>query len=145
MSATIARLCVDDVIASVQSISQFKNKVFQVYSEDELFDRSKNLIFPCVGVVYGGMRASPESKATHKVGMSAELAVSILVLFKNDVTAKKNQKMDTVDVLDELRDALKDRRSPSGHFWKFQVEAAATANGGVLVYLQRWATPVQLT
>ena len=145
MSSDIAKKCVDDVIAAVQSIALFKNKVFQVYAEDELYDRSKNLMFPCVGVVYSGMKATAENKSTHHIGLSAEFAVSILILFKNDVTAKKNQKMEIVTVLDELRDALKDRRSPSGHFWKFQVEAPAPGGAGVLVYLQRWATPVQLT
>lgn len=145
MTSSIARLCVEDIKSRLDAVVELTGKVHQVYTETELFDKTKGLVFPCIGVVYEGMRPQAEPKVSHKIGTSVELVVAIVVLFKNNANAEADSKLDTVDMLDVLRDTIKDTRSPSGHFWKFQLEAGTSVEGNTLVYMQRWATPVQLS
>lgn len=141
---SIARLCVDDFVNAIKVLEPFAGKTYQIFSEEELFDKTKGLVYPCAGIVYEGMKPVTEHKETHRVGLSVELVASVMILFKSSAVAVGNAKMDAVDVLDLTRGAMKDRRSPSGHYWNFRLEAAANAKGGVLVYIQRWSTPVQL-
>lgn len=141
----VAINCIEDIVKKVETVPGLKGRVFHVYSEEELIERTKGLSFPCAGIVYDGMRAISEGgKDTHKIGGSAELVVSVMVFFRQDTKAKVDPKETTVAVLDSLRGKLITTKSPTGHFWKFQVEAAVEGKNGVLAYLQRWATPIQL-
>lgn len=143
MTATnIATLCVDDVEARLKTLKSMKSRVFHMYSESELLDETKGLVYPCMGVVYDGMRAVGDGG---KQGISAEIVVTIMVLFRGSVLSKEDPKDTIVALLDDSRALFRNSpRSPSGHFWKFQVESAIDSKKGVLTYIQRWATPVQL-
>lgn len=140
----IAINCIEDISAKVEQVTGLKGRVFHVYSEEELIERTKGVSFPCVGVVYDGMRALPESGSTHKIGGSAELVVSVMIFFRQDTKSKADPKETTVNYLDRIRSQLIRTKAPTGHYWKFQVEAAVEGKNGVLAYLQRWATPTQL-
>lgn len=145
MTTEVAAKCLTSVIKTLQSIAAVSGKVFQIYSEDELMDKTKGMVFPCAGVVYEGMRAISEgSKDTNRQGLSAELVLSILIFFRPDALSPSNTKTSALNLLDDVRDSIKGTRSPSGHLWRFVVEAAATEKHGVVVYIQRWTTPVQL-
>ena len=138
----LSYLCVEDLKAHLTSLSSFQGKTFEVYSEAELMDRSKGLMFPAAGVVYEGMRAIPESdKESHKVGISCELVAAIMVIQKPEI---KDAKKRPLSLLDSIREEILGKRSPTGHFWKFVVEAAAVEKSGAVIWLQRWSTPVQL-
>lgn len=141
----VAINCIEDVVSKLDKIPSLRGRVFHVFSDDDLIERTKGLTFPCIGVVYDGLRAIPEGgKDTHKIGGSAEMVVSVIMFFRNDTKAKSDPKDGAVVMLDVVRDSLIKSKSPSGHFWKFQVEAPIEGKSGVLAYLQRWATPVQL-
>lgn len=142
--SSIAVKCIEDVEKYLNSMSAVKGKVWHVYSEEELVERTKGLSFPCAGVLYDGMRAIPEQGATGKMGLSAELILTVMVMFKQKTVSTVDAKDSAVDFLDELRGKIAKSRSPSGHFWKFQLEAAVDGKSGVLSYIQRWSTPVQL-
>lgn len=144
-STAIAIKCIEDIEARVASLAALKGRVFHVYSEEELVERTKGVSFPCAGVVYDGMMASEESGSTAKMGGSAELVVTVMLFFRQSTIAKTDPKGTTVAMLDEIRSKILTTRSPSGHFWKFKVEAAVEGKQGLLTYVQRWATPVQLT
>lgn len=141
----IATKCIDDVEARLKTLTSMQNKVFHVYSEDELLDETKGLVFPCLGVVYDGMRAGPETGSTSKQGISGVLTVTILMFFRSDVHATQDPKDTAAALLDQCRALFRaNPRSPSGHYWQFNLESPVGGKKGVLTYVQRWSTPVQL-
>lgn len=145
MSA-IAIDCIQDIEAKVESLPALRGRVFHVYSEEELVERTKGLSFPCVGVIYDGLRSVGEpGKDSGKMGSSAELVVTVMIFFRQDTKAKNDPKESVVSQLDVIRKNILRTKSPSGHFWRFQIEAAVAGKEGVLTYLQRWVTPVQLS
>lgn len=142
--SSIAVKCIEDLEKHLNSMSMVKGKVWHVYSEEELVERTKGISYPCAGVLYDGMRALPEPGATGKMGLSAELVVTVMIMFKQNTKSTVDAKDSAVDFLDGLREKIAKSRSPSMHFWKFQLEAAVDGKAGVLAYIQRWSTPVQL-
>lgn len=143
--SVIAVSCIEDIEAKIRAVPAIGNRVFHVASEDEIVERTKGMSYPCVGVIYSGMTAINESGATAKLGQSAELVVSILLFFRQDSRATNDPKESTVAVLDAIRRNIMATRSPSGHHWRFKVEAAVEGGKGLMTFLQRWSTPVQLT
>lgn len=140
----IAINCITDIADRLNVIPSLKGKVFHVYSEQELTERTKGLTLPCVGVVYDGLRSVGESGDTSKMGMSSDIVVTIMLFFKQDTRAKVDPKDTMVALMDSIRDAIIGTRSPSGHNWKFQMEIPVAGKLGVLAYLQRWSTSTQL-
>lgn len=140
----IAIKCIDDLEARIKTIPTIKDRVFHVYSEEELVERTKGLSFPCVGIVYDGMMAIPEQGSSAKIGASAELVATVMIFFRQDTKAKSDPKDATVALLDEIRGKILATRSPTRHHWRFKLEAAVEGKQGVLTYVQRWATPAQL-
>ena len=76
--------CVESLAAAIRSLPLFAKKTFVVYSEDELMQETKGLTYPCVGVIYEGMRSIPEPGSTSKQGVSCELVASVMLFFKTD-------------------------------------------------------------
>lgn len=140
----IAINCTEDLAAKIAAVPLIKGKVFTVYSEEELVEKTKGLAYPCVGVVYDGMRATAEPGPTSKQGLSVDLTVSLMVFFRPDTRAVKDPKLTMVELMDTLRDLIITTRSPSGHLWRFQVEVPVQGKSGILAYIQRWSTPAQL-
>lgn len=146
MTAKLASQCVTDVQLKVAAVTAFKNKVHQVYTESELADKTKGISYPLIAIVYDGMGAVPESGLSGKQGRSAEVKVSVIMFFRAQATATANQTLAAVDALDVVRKQIHGTRAPSGHLWRFVSEVGSQgAEKGVYVYIQRWATPVQLT
>lgn len=128
----------------LMTIPGFREKVFHVASEEELQNKIKGLSLPAIGVIYDGMRAVPEPGGTGKLGKSAEMVITLLLMFRNDTVQGKPPKESSLGVLDAMREKMLETRSALGHFWKFQLEASTQTKTGVVVYIQRWATPAQL-
>ena len=145
MSASVAVDCIEELEKMVGAISELRGKVFHVSSEEDLMEKTKGIAFPCAGIVYGGMRSVPKKGETHDLGLSAELTASLLIGFKESKDAKAHMKDTAITVLDKVRAAIRGKRSASGHFWKFNMEAPIEGKSGVLYYFQRWSCPVQLT
>lgn len=151
MSALLAAECVADLVTRIGALDFITPaKVFHVYSEEELLNYQKGVIFPCVGVVYDGMRRTPlpadreGSPGGGKIA-SSEMSFTILSMFRSQPQAKLLDPKDMiVGQVDRMRSALMGQRSPTGHFWLFTVEASIPGKSGVLCYLQRWTTAVQL-
>lgn len=140
-----ATKCVGDIETKLKTLSGMGNKVFHIYSEEDLLDVTKGLMFPCVGVVYNGINAVPEKESTARMGLSAKLVLTIMVFFRDDARSAVDEKLSVISTMDDIRGLIKGTRSPTGHYWEFQLEAPATGKKGLLAYVQRWATPVQLT
>lgn len=136
--------CVEDLRAHLQSIAAFKNKHLFVYHEDDLQDKLKGITLPGAGVIYEGMRALPEAGGA-KIGLSAELVFSLLVVSRPETLANVDSKTPLLNILDDVRNAILFTRSPTGHKWRFVVEAATRETHGAIFWVQRWSTTVQLT
>lgn len=143
----IATKCVADLRAHLGQLIA-AGKVFHVYSEEELMDKTKGITFPAVGIVYEGMRAVNEgagdARVSHKLGVSAELIAAVMLIQRPDNISAADTKTPTMNLLDDIRQEIMGSKSPSGHWWKFVVEASANEKNGVVIWLQRWSTPVQL-
>lgn len=144
MQHDLANKCVDDLRTVVQSLAQMENKtVLNVYDQDELLDATVGVKFPACGVIYEGIRGGTKSaKESHVVGSDAELICSVVLLYRDESLGKTDARNRALHDLDHIRRILFDRRSPSGHFWRFEVEAAAARKNGTVMWVQRWATPV---
>lgn len=120
-------------------------KVFHVYDEKELLDRSKGLPLSSktvnVGVLYEGMKAnqSVAAKGSASTVISTEIVVTVLIMGKPDDIYGAD-KMGMPTHLDALREAVKGQKSPTGHIWRFMVEAPAVLNDDVVLWIQRWST-----
>ena len=149
MSSTgsnIASKCVEDLRKKLEELSELKGKSFWVYNEEHLMDKTKGISFPAVGVIYEGIRSISENyKDTYKTGFSGELVTSVIVLQRPDNISYADTKTPAVALLDMIREKILGSRSPTGHVWRFVVEASATEKHGVVIWLQRWSTPVQFT
>jgi hypothetical protein len=145
--AHLAEKCVDDAKAAITPISALNGKtLFTLYSPEDLADDSVALVFPAVGVVYEGIRSVERApRETHRVGADSELLISFVLLFRDSPTGDPGNFLNATRLLDSIRDTMKDRRSPSGHFWRFLVEAPAVLKNGNVMWIQRWTCPAILT
>jgi hypothetical protein len=149
MTATIPTqlisACVTDLSTRLQSIADLDNKVLFVFGQNDLEDKIKGAKFlPAVGVVYEGTRAIPDPGVTAKLGGSAEAVFSLLVINRPDNLFNADIKTSTLNLLDTIRSKILATRGPTGHFWRFVVEAAADEQKGVVFWVQRWSIPIQL-
>ena len=138
-------LCATDLRNRLQSIADFKNKNLFVFDEDDLADKIKGVALPAAGVMYEGMRSLSEAGSNTKIGLSAELVFSIMVISRAENIANVDSKTPLLNLLDEIRKSLLGTRSPTGHYWKFVVEAATRESKGMVFWVQRWQTTIQLT
>lgn len=141
----LAERCVLDMKARLATVPSLVGKIVQVYSEEELANAFVGVSFPCMGVVYEGMRSVNEPGSTLKQGVSNELIVSLVVAEKGSSPGESDSKIRTMHLLDAARKAVRAGGSaPGGHKWKFVLEAPASEKKGVVLWVQRWATPVLL-
>lgn len=131
---------------ALQSIAELGNgKVMSILSEDDLMNKAKLVPFPAAGLVYEGMRSRAEVQVTQKVGLSVDLGISIVVFYRPDFPAGTDMKNEALMLLDKIRNKIKGTTAPGGKKWRFVAEVPAVEKAGVVVWIQRWSTPVMLT
>lgn len=136
----------NDLLAKVGAVPALAGKVLIGSGLDEIMNLMSKVSTPNAGIIYEGMRSTgQEGGVTMKTGLTTELVCSVVLMN----SAKKLSIADTITpstaLLDAIRDQVKLKRSPTGHLWKFVVEAAAVEKHGIIIYVQRWATPAMLT
>lgn len=134
--------CLIDLKEYLQSIAGLDEKTLLIYSAEELMDKSMAVPLPAAGVVYEGMRANTESTPTNRTGTSAEAIFTILVLADSLKLSTIETKQSNINLLGKIRRTLRDRKSPTGHKYRFMLEAPAAEKGDTLIWAQRWAVPV---
>jgi hypothetical protein len=146
MAEVAAELVINSVIALLQSVAEFDGgKVFYIRTEQELKDKLDGVVHPAVGVLYDGMRGGGSNGPSHKTGLSGEITVSLLLAFTPEFPTGSEDAFVALRLLDRIRKLFADTRSPTGHFWRFIVEAPAVERDTEVLWIQRWATPVQLS
>jgi hypothetical protein len=134
--------CVDDLKAKIVSVPEFKQKVFYVYSENDLLDKLKGLSFPAVGIMYENTQSKDDG---NKMGMSAVLQCAVAVMVAGKTVANLDSKNEAALLLDAVRRGIIKTVSPTGHKWSFVMETCAGEVNGAIVYIQRWSTPIILS
>lgn len=137
----------DSAIDALKSIEDLKGTVLGVFDDEQLLDRLKAVPRLGVGVIYNGMRSSGEGdKSSHKIGASAVFSITIVLVLKEIQFAQGlDYHTPGMTYLDKIRQKFMDTVSPTGHYWKFVAEVPAVQKADVIVWVQRWETPVLLT
>ncbi|KVR21722.1 hypothetical protein WK13_34860 [Burkholderia ubonensis] len=133
--------CLDDIKARLSSIPALSNKVTFVMDDDEALAKIKGMAFPQACYLYEGMH--PIDTRDQK-GISCQAVFGLLILTKIEQLAGKDNKNAAIKLLDDVRKAMREKRAPVTNHWRFVVEATATKKDTVVIYLQRWAVPVQM-
>lgn len=126
----------------LQSIPLVRDKVITGVLSEEEFLKQMAVVPLVVGVVYEGMRAFSGDKDVQAKGYTTEMMFVVLVSIAtgsgmiNGTPALPTLRL----VLDQIRGALKNTRSGTGHFWKFQLEAQVEERNGRAMWVQRWTT-----
>lgn len=147
--SSVAVDTINALITSLQSVAGLNGKTFHILTEAELMDRSRLIPSPSVGVLYEGMRSTGTGGGTHRTGLSAELSAALVVYYRNATplgqAGMDAQKPVAIEMLDAIRNQLRDTRGPGGHYWRFLSESPALEKDGLVVWIQRWSTPVMLS
>jgi len=136
--------CTADLTDKVKTIISLEKKTITVYSLDDLVQTLNGVVKPALGVLYEGTRRN-DAGGGRQMGISMEVVFSLLLITETSVL---NSRIDATspahDLLDQMRATIHGTRSPTGHFWSFQVEAPASQKGNVTVWVQRWSCAMQL-
>lgn len=136
--------CLLDLEAKVLLADEkLAGKVFRVYSEADLLNKSKMLTLPAIGIIYEGTRNVADFQVSKTPSKSCELVASIVMICNPD-TLVGTTKYAAAELLDAIREQIRPTRSPTGHFWTFVVEAPAAEKDNRVMWIQRWSTPVQI-
>jgi hypothetical protein len=136
--------CLLDLQAAVQSIANFKGRTALVFDEEEAVEKLKAISnLPAAVIMYEGMRSQNIGGATGDSGSSVVLGGTIMVLNDGEQLVATDTKIPTIKLLTAIRDVMLFRKSPSGHKWKFVLEAAATWDGDTSFWVQRWQVALQ--
>lgn len=144
--------CIDDLKAKINTITLLENKVITFTDPESVVRMMKGFQLPAVGVGYMGMRSADigpgtETKVSRRQGLSAEIVFGVYAAFRDlrTYTAKEAYTDITTQVMDDIRDAIKETDSPTGHRWRFVAEFPAPVGQDVnahIVWVQTWACPV---
>jgi hypothetical protein len=145
MSSRVVEV-VNAMMATMQEIPGLRNKVLFTYDDEDLMNQIKvvrNL--PVLGIIYEGIHSLAEPSPSGRVGISSELILSLALIDQGEGVQRSPQnKIDSLELLDAMREKIINTRSPTGHFWRFMVETNAVLKANVVVWVQRYSTPIQL-
>lgn len=135
----------EDVKSKIMALPKFKDKVGHIYTYEELVDKSKNVSFPALGIIYEGLRAERGENAGKSASVvSSSIVVSLILLTDSDNKLGGLPKMKAHEYLALTRNALNNKPSPSGHKYRFIVEAPASEKGTKVMWVQRWSVAAQI-
>lgn len=139
----MAQACVDWMMTAVATTGVFGDKLFEVSDPSVLQDIAKKLNYPVCGVVYEGIVSGG---AEGDQGAASYMHVSLMVL----ADAREREVRQTADkgrlatIMDDLRDGIKRKISPTNHPWTFVMEVPVDLGNRGLVFYQKWKTEVIL-
>jgi hypothetical protein len=132
----VALKCIEDIKAKVKTAPLLNEKVFFVATEENLAEELKLRAAPLAGVMYEGIRSS----RIDQQGKSSELGVAIVVVAQNNVILNLDRKEVLIQILDQTRNAIMGKQSPTGHAWRFMNEIPIADMGPNMLYMQRWTS-----
>lgn len=141
----LTQKCVDHLMELVKSsLPTGQGDTVYVYDEEIFTDATKELEYPAVGVIYTGTQGKQSAPGR---GMSAEMQFVLIFMFEEARFDKSGRadKSKATNLLRSIRNTVKSERSPSGHMWRFLMEAPRGTVDKHMVYYQKWALDVILT
>lgn len=136
--------CSLDLLEKIKTVPSLENKTLNVLSVDSLVNQIAHVVKPAAGVLYEGARGV-SAEGGRQVGVSGEIVFSVILVSETSVlTSQVDTMTPTHELLDAVRMAIQGTRSPTGHFWKWMLEAPAASKANVQVWIQRWSCPVVL-
>ncbi len=144
METDIVVKALQDIQAKIETISTVRDKSRTLYQPNEILNLTETKGFPCVGVVYLGMKGLPKA---NDQGMNTELTIDIYAVDKFICTSTDTATQPSLEVLGELRNAIKYTKfkcAGGNRLWEFVLEAPVDLGLDVLSYFQRWKTKLVL-
>ena len=138
----IVQRTVNELIDRLQAISQLNTKIFQVYSEEDLLNAARQSKKPCLGVMYEGLAPVGDPA---RGGLSTMLSMALVLISDSNAIGGAQRQSDTLDLLDQMRNVMKEQKATSGHKWAFGGEVSGGSLGNNNLYVQRWRCPAILT
>lgn len=142
----------DDIVSRV--IEDLKNKILtkgnlngkvkQVYSEEHLADKTKGVSLPAVGIVYEGITPDGNGQGGSPSVVSCRLILTVVLITDNAEANGGIPLPKAHEYLSAFRTAINRTKSPTGHAYKFVVEAPAVQKEGRVMWVQRWSTALQI-
>ena len=147
-----ANQCREWLMNAMRAISCFQQssatgdaryKVFSLYDPAMLLEYSSTLAPPVCGITYAGMSSETDAVAQ---GNSGRLSFGILVTLasRERKVLARDTDIYVTEVLDAMRNAVRNKISPTQHVWVFQGEFPLDLGDRGLMYVQNWRTQVQL-
>lgn len=143
---------IEDVLSNTEELLQLiailKGKLIKSDSEKDFVERlsqTPGIALPVFTVLYSGTRAVQEAGATSKTGTSAEVVLTLVVASEKNRITKDNLRKYSLAILDDIREVLLDKRSTTGHKFRFFNEIPAVENGKMVLWTQTWMVPIQLS
>lgn len=117
----------------------------QVYTAEELKDKTKAINPPAIGLIYEGMKSNQTGENAKSNSSVSCLAVVSVILLTNRVNQVGGSSAETAHtMLGSIRSVIKNQTSPTGHKYKFVVEAPASEDDTTVLWVQRWTVAVQI-
>lgn len=128
----------------INTIEDFKDKVQLCHNEDDLKVLFAKAQKPWAGVFYENTVGLITGGAA--TGDSAQLSITLAFGFSAQPPAQDRPVPFITELLMRVRALGLRQRSPTGHLWRFVAEVPlGTSKDGVVIWAQRWTTPIILT
>jgi hypothetical protein len=142
MPNPVADACADlvTVLSSVSGLDS--DHVFVATDEKHLGEKiAVGVKTPFVGVVYGGLQSIAAADPS-RMGRLIDMRFGLMFGLASGQIGNVNAASSAWDILKAVRAAIRGRKAPSGHPWRFVSEAYLGRRNEVLYYVQHWAAAV---
>lgn len=142
--ASLVSVAVDDLKNRVKEVVD--PELVYAYDLVDLNSQSRDVEYPFVGVVYGGMTRTRDDKTHGGLGQTMRFYVYIVAGGK-DLTVNSGQsgvaghKASVTEILDLLRMSIVDKVAPNHKKWIFAGETPQDFGNNVVGFAQVWELP----
>lgn len=138
-------LCLDDLLAKVQSIAELQTSSKLVFSPEELVKLIKGTAVPALGLVYEGMQAIAEEQSNTVRGLGSTATFGLyLAVDAPQVMHPLNKANAAIILLSAIRSKVFNQKAPAGHFWQFLSETYVDSFPARTLWVQKWSTKIMI-
>ncbi len=134
-----------DLIKRLNTVSVLSGKVVGIFGSEFISSISDQMAVPAAGVAYAGAEGGDSRQGQGMVG-TAEFLVILIGYSLNLGLASLSSPTPTLEVLNDMRNAVKLTDSPSCHDWVWNYEKPLVMDAAQcqVVYVQSWTTKVPM-
>jgi hypothetical protein len=136
--------CILDLHSRANQVGRFKKEVLVTSIDDFVAKLSAGGSKPAIGIMYEGARPIASAGGS-QINVSAEFVFSVMVALETPTVHLNADRTPLAhSLLDDVRYRIHGGLSPTGHKWKWVVEAPVAVKGVLGIWLQRWSVVGQL-